>query len=83
VSLTQRALGRLADRGEGLGEELVEGLPGLEPLLEPVGPGPELRVGQRLDLGFVRVDNFDERLEPLQAAALAEVRDLVEDHGSS
>ena len=47
VPLAERAGGRLADDGERLGQQRVEGLPVGVPLLELVGLGPQLGVGQR------------------------------------
>ena len=46
VPLAEGALGRLADRGERLGQEVVEGLAVGEPLAEDVGLGAQLGVGE-------------------------------------
>ena len=49
VPLADRAARRLADRGEGLRQDVVEGLPVREPLPEGVGLGPQLGVGELLE----------------------------------
>ena len=40
MALAERALGRLADGGEGFGEDVVERLARLQPVLEDRGSGP-------------------------------------------
>ena len=49
MALAERALGRLAHRGEGVGQEVVEGLALGQALAEPGGARAQLVVGERLD----------------------------------
>ena len=94
VALAEHAAAGLAHGREGLGEQVVEQVgdellavlgvlargPGLVDLLaELVGAGPELVVGQPLDLGLERVDLGNDRLDRLEAAALTGVEDLLND----
>ena len=88
VALAERAPTRLADRGEGLGEELVEVVdPGLEVVAgrcrrgvaEVTGERAQLVVGASLHLGLVRVHLGHERLEQLELLALAGVQQLLEE----
>src|SRR3989442_3731757 len=68
----------LPNGGEGLEEELLQGFPLLEPLLELRRLGPELLVGESLELGLDRRDVGRLLGEPLHAAALADAEDLLE-----
>ena len=59
MALLQGALGRLANSGEGGGENVVERLSRLELSPEFVGLGPQLLVGQRRKPGLERIDRGD------------------------
>ena len=66
VAHLRRAAGGLADDGEGLDEDVVEG-GALGELLPEFGRlGPELGVGEGLDAGFEVADGGDERLDLFQ-----------------
>ena len=84
VAHAEGAARRLAHHGEGLGQELVEGLAFLEPLAELAGLGPQSLVGERPNLALERVDALDHLAvapeQPLVAAAEDLPDDLVE-HG--
>ena len=80
MPLARRALRRLADRGERLGQQVVERLAVLDPLTELGGLGQELGVGEVLELRLVRQHELRDRLQVLPLASLAEVRDLVQYH---
>ena len=56
MPLAKRALARLADHGEGLGQQFVERGAVREPLAELVRLGPQRLVGQACDRGFQRID---------------------------
>src|SRR5205823_2977807 len=78
MPLADRAPCALANDREGLRHQIVRRLPVVE-------AGPELRrlfaqlvVAQVLDLELERVDELRDRLEVLELASLAEVRDLVQ-----
>ena len=58
MALAQRALRRLANGGEGVMQQVVERLAPFQALAQPAGPRLERLVGQRLDLGFERVDRL-------------------------
>ena len=73
-----RALERLAHRGERLEEELVEVLAVLDPLLELDRLRGELGVGQLLEVGLERADVLRLLQQALAAPALAEAEDLFE-----
>ena len=66
VPLAEGALARLADRGERLGQEVVEGLAVGEPLAEDVGLVAQLLVGELLEVVLERVDLVGDALEPLE-----------------
>ena len=75
---SERALERLAHRGVGLEDDVLERLPVVEPLLELDGLRGELVVGQRLELGLEGSDVLGARLELLEPAALAHAEDALE-----
>ena len=81
VPLAQRALGRLADHGERLGEDVVEGLPVGQPLAEVVGLGPQLGVGHADHVVLDSVDLVGDAVQVLEDLALACAQELVEDRG--
>ncbi|GBD16449.1 hypothetical protein HRbin26_01347 [bacterium HR26] len=68
--------GRLAHHGEGLVQQVVERLPGRQPLLELVGLGPELLVAQALNVRLQRVNLFDFPAQPLQLSLVRVAEDL-------
>src|SRR5579862_4717438 len=74
----ERALERLPHGGEGLEDEVVEGLAVLEPLAELHRLGGELLVGQRLELGLERADVGRLLGEPLETPAFTGAEDLFE-----
>jgi hypothetical protein len=82
VPLPDRPPRGLPDARERLGQQVVEGLPRLEPLPELGRLGRELGVGQVLDLGLVRVDQPGCLSELLPLAAFAELPELLDDHAS-
>ena len=79
VPLAEHPLGGLADRGEGLGHEVVEGLAVGEALLELVGHAAQLVVAHRDEVVLDGVDGLRDRLEPAEDLALAHAKDLVDD----
>ena len=66
VPLAERPLGRLADGGERLGQQVVEGLAVGEALAELVGQGAQLGVAQRGEVVFDGVDLLGDPLELAQ-----------------
>jgi len=70
MPLAQDALGGLAHDGEGLFENLVEGLAGGQAVLELLGLGAQLVVGERLHLRLESVDLGDPRVESLDLAVV-------------
>ena len=79
VPLAEHPAGGLADGGESLGQQLVQGLAVGVPLPELVGHRPQLGVGQCLEVVLDRVDLGDDRLELAQRLALASAKDVVDD----
>ena len=59
MALAERPDGRLADRREGFGEEIVELVAIGEPLAEQLGLPAQLLVGQRMDVGLEPIDGID------------------------
>jgi len=72
VTLTEGAASRLAHRGEGLRQQLVERGAVGQALLEPVGLLAELLVGERLEAVFERVDLLGHSGQLLENPTLAE-----------
>jgi hypothetical protein len=72
-----RAPGGLADDGEGLGQDVVEGRALGELLLELGGLPPQLVVGQGLDLGFELVDAENKGIDPLEGAVVLGAEELT------
>ncbi len=66
--LAQRALGRLAHRGEGLGQQLVERFAVGYPFLEDIGARAQIRVRQRGRLRLHPVDLVNDGLKTLDEA---------------
>ena len=79
VALAEGALARLADGGERLGEDVVEGLAVGEPLLEDVGLGAQLGVGELLEVLLDRVDLGRDVVELLEDAPLTGAQQLLDD----
>src|SRR4051794_30463033 len=59
MALAERANGRLANGGKGLGQELVELLPVLEPLAKTPGLAAQLIIRKRGNVGLEAVDRVD------------------------
>jgi len=79
VPLAERALGGLADGGEGLRQELVEGLAVDVPLLVLVGLRAELGIGEVDEVLLEGVHLDGDGLELLDDATFAGAEDLVEE----
>ena len=62
---------RLADHGERLGQQVVEGFPGAEALAEFVRLGAQRVIGQRLDRRLERIDALDVATVGLEQALVA------------
>ena len=84
VALADRAHRRLADHGERLGQQLVERLAVPVARAELVGLGPQLRVGQVLQVAFERVDVVGDPPEPFHQLRLTGAEQTVQKrHGST
>ncbi len=81
VPHAERALGRLAHRGERLGQEIVERLALLEPLAELGRLAAELVVGERGVVVLERVDVAHHAFQAAQGLALARPQNLVQEVG--
>ena len=68
VPLAKHPFGRLAHHREGLFQKVVQALALGQPRLEHLGPGLELRLAQRRNLGLQRVDLADPRAHALDLA---------------
>lgn len=79
-ALVEHPPGRLAGHRERLGQQVVEAFAVGVPLLELVGLGPQLRVGQLFDLVGQGVDVVSHPLETLEHATFAEAQQLRQ-HG--
>jgi len=77
--------GGLADDGEGLRQDVVEGLPACEPLLELGRLGLELLVGEPADAVLKAVDLVHEGRDPLQLPFVLGPEQLLDElqHGSA
>ena len=60
MALTERALGRLANRGESLDQDIVKFLALSQPVLELLGAGAQRRVVERGQFRLERVDVIDQ-----------------------
>jgi hypothetical protein len=78
VALAQGALGGLPHRGEGLGNQVVEGLPVLDALAEVRGARPQLGIGAGGQLGTERIDPLHEGDDALDDAVVVASEDLLE-----
>ena len=75
--------GGLTDRGEGLGQQLLQGLTGGAASSEFVGPGPELGIRELLQLGLEDVDALDRLAHPSNlplVTATDDFPDYTRDH---
>jgi len=79
VPHVQHAAAGLADHREGLDQQVVDRGAVRDALAELGGPGAQLLVGERLDLGLAAVDGLDERTDPLQLAFVLRADDFGED----
>ena len=77
VTLAERPLGGLADRGEGRDQNVVEGLAGRELGPELLGSGAQLVVRELLELGLQRVDRRHLRPVRLQPAVVDRAKDFL------
>ena len=84
VPLAEGPLGRLADRGEGRDQEVVQGLALFKLLLELGGPGAQRIIGELHKLRFERIDGVDPWLVGLDASVVGGTEKLAcerTDHG--
>ena len=81
VELAQRAGRGLADDGERLGQQVVQGLAVGVPLAELVGLRPQLGVGELGDLVGEGVDVVRDLAEALDRPSLTRPQQSVQDHG--
>ena len=79
VPHVQHTAAALADYGEGLRQEVVEGLASAEPKPEFGGLPAELFVGELLDLRLFCVDRGDQRAQTLQVTLVLRADDLREE----
>ena len=78
VTLADHPRASLAGDGEGLDQQVVERLAVGEALAELGGLGLQLGVGERLELGFERVDLGHQRLQSPDLFAFTSAKELVE-----
>ena len=85
VALADGPGGRLTDHRERLGQQVVEGLAALVVAgPELVGLGPQLLVGEVLDVGFERLDVVGDPPEPFHQLRLTGAEQTVQKrHGST
>ncbi len=86
VAHAELAAGHLADVGEGAGVHRVEAVAGLELVLQLLGLGPQLIVGQPLEGWLEQVISAIERLQALDLALVLGAEDLGQnrrEHGIS
>ena len=81
VALAEGPLGRLADGGERLREDVVEGLAVGQSLAEDVGLRAQLGIGELLEVLLDRVDLGGEALELLDDASLTGTQQSFDDLG--
>ncbi len=79
VALADGSLHGLANRGEGLRDQIVEGLPVLQALSELSRPRAERRVGESGGLGLQPVDPLYEGKQPLELAVVLGADDLPDE----
>ena len=78
MTLSESALGSLANRREGLRQQVVEGLSRSQPLAVLVRQRTKLLVSETDEVLLDCVDGLDDGLELAQDLALAGAKDLVE-----
>ena len=81
MALAERALGRLADRREGFGQQVVELCAVGEPAAEDVGLAAQLVVGQRRDGRLEAVDRVDIFAEATDIAVVGRSEDALGQSG--
>ena len=81
VALAEGPLGRLADGGEGLREDVVEGLTVGQSLAEDVGLRAQLGIRELLEVLLDRVDLGGQALELLDDASLTGTQQSFDDLG--
>jgi hypothetical protein len=79
VALADGSLHGLANRGEGLRDQIVEGLPVLYALPEFPRPGAERRVGESGDRGLQPADALYQGQDPLELAVVLGTDDLLDE----
>ncbi len=77
MPLAEHALGRLADRGEGRDEQIVEPSAVLQRFAELLGAGAQRLIGQSGELDFQSVDRLDLRLIGLEPAIIGRAENLL------
>src|SRR5206468_368415 len=83
VALADGAPRGLADARERLRKDVVQAPAAMSLGPELVALGPQLGVGQVLDLRLVRVDQAGDLLELLDLATFTDLTDLLDDQGGS
>jgi hypothetical protein len=78
VAHPQDTLAGFAHDGEGLRQEIVQGLTGVDAHAECVFLGTQLGVRKRRDLVLERVHPFDDRTQPLERPLVLRAHDLGE-----
>ena len=81
VALAKVAPGRLADRGEGFGQQGVDGVASVQPLSEFVGLGQQLVVAEALIFGLQPVDVFPDGAQLLKSLVIG-VADYFLENGN-
>jgi hypothetical protein len=80
VPLAEHPPRGLTDHGERLGQQVVQRFVVGVALAELVGLGPQLGVGQLLDVVFEGVDMSSDVAQPLNHLALAYAEQAVQNH---
>ncbi len=81
MPLAQRALGGLPHRGEGVDQDVVEGLAGGQPAAQPLGALAQLVVAQGFEAGLERVDRRDDGVEALDVAIVGRAKNPLGERG--
>ena len=81
MALAERAFGRLAHGGEGVHQDIVEGLARRHPAAQPVGARLERVVAERGDFGFGGVDGRDIGFEALEHALVMGIEQATGEGG--
>ncbi|MDF9866259.1 hypothetical protein M2437_005241 [Methylorubrum pseudosasae] len=77
VALAEHALGRLAHRGEGGHQQVVEAGAGRELVAERLRAGAQLIVGKGADFRFEGIDGRDAWAKTLDAAVVGRAENLL------